>query len=122
MSQEKLQTMVMQKFWGVIEVYYDIVQVVNWKSSQNHFVTSTMYFRTNPPSLRVFVDQSMAVRNKYIKKLIIIGTSEENYYWVAVWQTQSRNGGHLFGVIIFFFFRVGKSLACHSPGKWYLFA
>ena len=23
-------------------------------------------------------------------------------YWVAVWQTQSRNGGHLFGVIYFF--------------------
>ena len=29
MSQEKLQTMVMQKLWGVIEVYYGIVQVVN---------------------------------------------------------------------------------------------
>ena len=29
MSQEKLQTMVMQKFWRVIEVYYGIVQVVN---------------------------------------------------------------------------------------------
>ena len=29
MSQEKLQTMVMKKFWGVIEVYYGIVQVVN---------------------------------------------------------------------------------------------
>ena len=29
MSQEKLQTMVMQMFWGVIEVYYGIVQVVN---------------------------------------------------------------------------------------------
>ena len=29
MFQEKLQTMVMQKFWGVIEVYYGIVQVVN---------------------------------------------------------------------------------------------
>ena len=24
------------------------------------------------------------------------------HYWVAVWQTQSRNGGHLFGVIIIF--------------------
>ena len=36
-------------------------------------------------------------------------------------QSQSRNGGHLFGVI-FFFFRVGKSLACHSPFKWYLCA
>ena len=40
MSQDKLQTMVMQTFWGVIEVYYGIVQVVNvflnssaWKSS-----------------------------------------------------------------------------------------
>ena len=33
MSQEKLQTMVMQKSWGGgIEVYYGIVQVVNyWK-------------------------------------------------------------------------------------------
>ena len=30
MSQAKLQTMVMQRFWGVIEVYYGIVQVVNW--------------------------------------------------------------------------------------------
>ena len=29
MSQEKLQTMVMKKFWGVIEVYYGVVQVVN---------------------------------------------------------------------------------------------
>ena len=29
MSQEKLQTMVMQKIWGVIEVYYGLVQVVN---------------------------------------------------------------------------------------------
>ena len=29
MSQEKLQTMVMQTFWGEIEVYYGIVQVVN---------------------------------------------------------------------------------------------
>ena len=29
MSQEKLQTMVMKKFWGVIEVYFGIVQVVN---------------------------------------------------------------------------------------------
>ena len=29
MSQEKLQTMVMQKFWGLIQVYYGIVQVVN---------------------------------------------------------------------------------------------
>ena len=29
MSQEKLQIMVMQTFWRVIEVYYGIVQVVN---------------------------------------------------------------------------------------------
>ena len=29
MSQEKLQTMVIQRFWGLIEVYYGIVQVVN---------------------------------------------------------------------------------------------
>ena len=28
MSQEKLQTIVTQTFWGVIEVYYGIVQVV----------------------------------------------------------------------------------------------
>ena len=25
-------------------------------------------------------------------------------------------------LLLFFFFRVGKSLACHSPGKWYLCA
>ena len=29
MSQESLQTMIMQKFWGVKEVYYGMVQVVN---------------------------------------------------------------------------------------------
>ena len=29
MSQEKLETTVMQKSWGVIEVYFGIVQVVN---------------------------------------------------------------------------------------------
>ena len=29
MSQENLQTMIMQNFWGVKEVYYGIVQVVN---------------------------------------------------------------------------------------------
>ena len=35
-----MQTMVMQKFWGVIEVYYGIVQVVNrWFSAD---VTAAM--------------------------------------------------------------------------------
>ena len=29
MSQEKLQTMIIQNFWGVKEVYYGIVQVEN---------------------------------------------------------------------------------------------
>ena len=29
MSQEKLQTMSLQNFWGVKEVHYGIVQVVN---------------------------------------------------------------------------------------------
>jgi len=32
MSQEKLQTMSMQNFWGVKEVHYGIVQVVNGTS------------------------------------------------------------------------------------------
>ena len=32
MSQEKWRTMLMQKSWGVIEVYYGIVQVVNSNS------------------------------------------------------------------------------------------
>ena len=31
MSQENLQTMIMQNFWEVKEVYYGIVQVVNEK-------------------------------------------------------------------------------------------
>ena len=31
MSQEKLHTMIMQTFWGMIELYYGIVQVVNSK-------------------------------------------------------------------------------------------
>ena len=35
MSQEKLQTMVMQRSWGVLEVYYGIVQVVNWQYNTN---------------------------------------------------------------------------------------
>ena len=34
MSQEKLQTIVMQKLLGVIEVYYGIVQVVNEQGSR----------------------------------------------------------------------------------------
>ena len=28
-------------------------------------------------------------------------------------------GGICSVLFFFFFFRVGKSLACHSPGKWY---
>ena len=42
MSQEKLQTMVMQKFCGVIEVYYGIVQVVNVVLKFN-FVSTSLY-------------------------------------------------------------------------------
>ena len=39
MSQENLQTMIMQNVWGVKEVYYGIVQVVNysWAYRQNFF-------------------------------------------------------------------------------------
>ena len=33
-SQENLQTMIMQNFWGVKEVYYGIVQVVNKRKSR----------------------------------------------------------------------------------------
>ena len=36
MSQEKLQTMSMQNFWGVKEVHYGIVQVVNVYYLTNH--------------------------------------------------------------------------------------
>ena len=32
MSQENFQTMIMQNFWGVKEVYYGIVQAVNGRS------------------------------------------------------------------------------------------
>ena len=35
MSQENLQTMIMQNVWGVKEVYYGIVQVVNNSSCDN---------------------------------------------------------------------------------------
>ena len=31
MSQENLETMIMQNFWGLEEVYYGILQVVNWE-------------------------------------------------------------------------------------------
>ena len=34
MSQEKLQTMIMRNFWGVKEVYYGIVQVVNIRADR----------------------------------------------------------------------------------------
>ena len=34
-------------------------------------------------------------------------------------QTQSESRCHFVG---FFIFRVGKSLACHSPAKWCLYA
>ena len=40
MSQEKLQTMVMQMSWGVIGVYYEIKQVVNGKSAKPRKRTS----------------------------------------------------------------------------------
>ena len=36
-------------------------------------------------------------------------------------QTQSESGFHFVGFfVVVFFFRVGKSLACHSPAKWCL--
>ena len=35
MSQENLQTIIMENFWGVKEVYYGIVQVVN----KNYYFT-----------------------------------------------------------------------------------
>ena len=35
MSLEKLQTMSMQNFWGVKEVHYGIVQVVNRNTSRS---------------------------------------------------------------------------------------
>ena len=37
MSQKKLQTMIIQNFWGVKEAHYGIVQVVNSLVSQNWF-------------------------------------------------------------------------------------
>ena len=37
MPQENLQTMIMQNFWGVKEVYYGIVQVVNTLKNQMCF-------------------------------------------------------------------------------------
>ena len=49
MSQENLQTMIMQYFWGVKEVYYRIVQVVNCACIILSVVTclfSVLYFVT----------------------------------------------------------------------------
>ena len=61
MSQEKLQTMVMRKFWGVIEVYYGLVQVLNrLRSSQYIFYFVSAY---NPKS-------SDYIRKKYKQKLM----------------------------------------------------
>ena len=37
MPQENLQTMIMQNFWGLKEVYYGIVQVVNTLKNQMCF-------------------------------------------------------------------------------------
>ena len=55
MSQEKLQTMSMQKFWGVKEVHYGIVQVVNWKSK--HLRWNVHEWKATQPSLRVFSEK-----------------------------------------------------------------
>ena len=43
---------------------------------------------------------------------------------LPVWQSQSESGWGIcfFSFLFFFFFRVGKSLACHCPAKWYLCA
>ena len=46
MSQENLQTMIMQNFWGVKEVYYGIVQVVNncvWLSVEQFVILWSFY-------------------------------------------------------------------------------
>ena len=41
MSQENLQTMIMQNFWGVKEVYYGIVQAVNSRALDPRTRTKT---------------------------------------------------------------------------------
>ena len=45
---------------------------------------------------------------------------------LPVWQSQLESGWDLFVFSFFFFlvffFPVGKSLACHSPGKWCVYA
>ena len=46
MSQEKLQTMSMQKFWGVKEVHYGIVQVV----SKSHICVITLLHSASYPA------------------------------------------------------------------------
>ena len=43
MYQGNLQTMIMQKFWGVKEVYYGIVQVVNLSFIFNSQLTQTVH-------------------------------------------------------------------------------
>ena len=55
MSQENLQTMTMQNFWGVKEVYYGIVQVVNAPQYEHTiFVTMAIYWVPDLPDIKGF--------------------------------------------------------------------
>ena len=52
MSQEKLQPMVMQKFWEVIEVHYGIVPVVNWRLVKLIYLTTFLISQNSEATLR----------------------------------------------------------------------
>ena len=43
MSQENLQTMMMQNFGGLKEVYYGIVQIVNWQSQSPYDIMESLF-------------------------------------------------------------------------------
>ena len=85
------------------------------------------------------VEVSVISRSRRLRQITLTETliipditkTESNNCFITglpVWQTQSESGWDLFVFFFFFFFffpfffRVGKSLACHSPAKWYLCA
>ena len=54
MSQENLQTMIRQNFGGVKEVYYGIVQVVNWVFSLDVPAAILVYLKNGTVAMLVY--------------------------------------------------------------------
>ena len=74
MSQKNLQTMIMQNFWGVKEVYYGIVQVVNARSLRHtHALHINICSQTNVSS-HLLAEKSQKIFQDAIMLVILIKT------------------------------------------------